>query len=65
MAGTVEALPAASLKAYNITGVLQLPDLTPGLNVVPSGGNNLYVRGIGSASTGYNEAQVAVYIDGV
>ena len=65
VAGTVEALPAATLKAFDVTSVLQLPDLTPGLNVVPSGGNNIYIRGIGSASTGYNEAQVAVYVDGL
>ena len=65
VAGTVEALPAATLKAFDITGILQLPNVTPGLKVAPSGGNNLYLRGIGSASTGYNEAQVAVYIDGL
>ena len=65
VSGTVEALPAATLKALDIVSVQQLPDLTPGLNVVPSGGNNIYLRGIGSASTGYNEAQVAVYIDGL
>ena len=65
VAGTVEAIPAATLKTLDITSVLQLPDLTPGLNVLPSGGNNIYLRGIGSASTGYNEEQVATYIDGV
>ncbi len=65
VSGTVEALPAAALKALDITSVLQLPNLTPGLNVLPSGGNNVYLRGIGSASTGYNEEQVATYIDGV
>ncbi len=65
VSGTVEALPAATLKALDITSVLQLPNLTPGLNVLPSGGNNVYLRGIGSASTGYNEEQVATYIDGV
>ena len=65
VSGTVEALPAATLKTFDITSVLQLPDVTSGLNVTPSGGNNIYLRGIGSASTGYNEAQVAVYIDGL
>ena len=65
VSGTVEALPAATLKSLDITSVLQLPDLVPGLNVLPSGGNNIYLRGIGSASTGYNEEQVATYIDGV
>ena len=65
VAGTVEAVPATTLKAFNITGVLQLPSLVPGLTILPSGGNNLYLRGVGSASTGYNEAQVAVYVDGV
>ena len=65
VAGTVEAVSAATLKTLDITSVLQLPDLTPGLNVLPSGGNNIYLRGIGSASTGYNEEQVATYIDGV
>ena len=62
---TVEAVPATMLKTYNITGVLSLPTLVPGLSILPSGGNNLYLRGVGSASTGYNEAQVAVYVDGV
>jgi hypothetical protein len=45
--------------------VLQLPSLVSGLVVTPSGGNNIYMRGIGSASTGFNEAQVAMYIDGL
>ena len=62
---TVEAVPAVTLKDYNITGVLQLPSLVSGLVVTPAGGNNIYLRGIGSTSTGYNEAQVAVYVDGV
>lgn len=62
---TVTALPASALKAQNITGVLQLVDLVPGLQVAPTGGNNVYLRGIGSVSTGYNEAQVAVYVDGL
>ena len=62
---TVEAVPARTLKDYNINGVLQLPSLVSGLVVTPAGGNNLYMRGIGSTSTGYNEAQVAVYVDGV
>ena len=65
VAGTVEAIPAATLKTFDVTSVLQLPNLTPGLKVAPSGGDNLYLRGIGSASTGYNEAQVALYIDGL
>ena len=62
---TVEAVPATTLKALNVTGVLQLPSLVSGLVVTPSGGNNIYLRGIGSASTGFNEAQTAVYIDGL
>jgi iron complex outermembrane recepter protein len=62
---TVEALPASSLATFNVTSALDLPNLVPGLSVIPAGGNNLYLRGIGSASTGYNESQVAVYIDGV
>jgi iron complex outermembrane receptor protein len=62
---TVDAVPATMLKTYNITGVLSLPTLVPGLSITPSGGNNIYLRGVGSASTGYNEAQVAVYVDGV
>ena len=65
VSATVEAISAATLKTLDITSVLQLPNLTPGLNVLPSGGNNIYLRGIGSASTGYNEEQVATYIDGV
>ena len=62
---TVTALPASTLKTFNVTGVLQLPTLVSGLVIAPSGGNNLYLRGIGSASTGFNEAQTAVYIDGL
>ena len=65
VAATVTALPASTLKTFNVTGVLQLPTLTSGLVIAPSGGNNLYLRGIGSASSGYNEAQVAVYVDGL
>jgi iron complex outermembrane recepter protein len=62
---TVLAVPAETLKAMNITSVLQLSDVTPGLVITPSGGNNVFMRGIGSASTGFNEAQVAVYVDGL
>ena len=65
VAGTVEAVPAATLKALNINGVDQLSDVVPGLEIVPSGGNNIFLRGVGSPSTGFNEAQVAVYVDGL
>lgn len=65
VAAVVEAVPAETLQAFNVKGVLQLPTLVSGLVVTPSGANNLYMRGIGSASTGYNEAQTAVYIDGL
>ncbi|MEY2927349.1 MAG: hypothetical protein RL367_1826, partial [Pseudomonadota bacterium] len=63
--GTVLAITPEALKALNIEDVLDLPSLVPGLVVQPSGGNNLFLRGIGSASTGFNEAQTAVYIDGL
>ncbi len=62
---TVEAVTGNTLKAFNVTSVVQLPSLVSGLIVTPAGGNNLYLRGIGSASTGFNEAQVASYIDGL
>ena len=62
---TIEAVSAGTLKTFNITGVNQLVTLTSGFVSVPSGGNNLFLRGIGSPSTGYNEAQVAVYVDGL
>ncbi|AUW57809.1 hypothetical protein C1T17_06500 [Sphingobium sp. SCG-1] len=62
---TVTALPAEALKAQNITGVLQLSDAVPGLQVSATGGNNLYLRGVGSTSGGYAEGQVAMYIDGL
>ena len=62
---TIQAVAASQIKAFKIDGVLQLPNLVPGLVVAPSGGNNIYLRGIGSSSTGYNEAQTAVYIDGL
>ncbi|WP_174285036.1 TonB-dependent receptor [Sphingomonas bacterium] len=62
---TVEAVTGNTLKAFNVTSVVQLPSLVSGLVVTPAGGNNLYLRGIGSASTGFNEAQVASYIDGL
>ena len=62
---TVEAVPEATLKAMNITSVLQLSDVTPGLVMSPSGGDTAYLRGIGSPSTGYNEAQLAIYVDGL
>ncbi|WP_174296931.1 TonB-dependent receptor [Sphingomonas bacterium] len=62
---TIQAVSASTLKAFNVTGVLSLPTLVSGLVVTPSGGNNIYLRGIGSPSTGFNEAQTAVYIDGL
>ena len=62
---TIEAVSAGTLKAFNVTGVNQLVTLTSGLVSAPSGGNNLFLRGIGAPSTGYNEAQVAVYVDGL
>jgi iron complex outermembrane receptor protein len=65
VSSTVEALPAGTLKSLDITNVLQLADVVPGLVVAPTGGNNLYLRGVGTTSAGYNEAQVAVYIDGL
>ena len=65
VSATIEAVPAETLKAFNVNGVLQLPSLVSGLIVTPSGGNNLYLRGIGSPSTGFNEAQTAAYIDGL
>jgi iron complex outermembrane receptor protein len=65
VAGTVEAFPASTLKARGITNVLQLADVVPGIQVAPTGGNNIYLRGVGTTSAGYNEAQVAVYVDGL
>ncbi|WP_174279134.1 TonB-dependent receptor [Sphingomonas bacterium] len=62
---TIQAVSSSTLKAFNVTGVLSLPSLVSGLVVTPSGGNNIYLRGIGSPSTGFNEAQTAVYIDGL
>ncbi len=62
---TVSAVTANTLKSFNIVGVNQLTSLVSGLVVAPSGGNNLFLRGIGAPSTGYNEAQTAVYIDGL
>ena len=63
--GTIIALTSQSLKALNVEDVYDLPALVPGLVVQPSGGNNMFLRGVGSASTGFNEAQNAVYIDGL
>ena len=65
VSATIEAVTADRLKTFNVNGVLQLPSLVSGLVVTPSGGNNLFLRGIGSPSTGFNEAQVAVYVDGL
>ena len=65
VSGTIVALTSQSLKALNVEDVLDLPALVPGLIAQPSGGNNLFLRGVGSASTGFNEAQTAVYIDGL
>ncbi len=62
---TITAVTANTLKTFNITGVNQLVTLVSGLVSAPSGGNNLFLRGIGAPSTGYNEAQVAVYVDGL
>jgi iron complex outermembrane receptor protein len=65
VAMTVEAVPAETLKAMNITSALGLTDVVPGLVMTPAGGNLPYLRGIGSGNTGYNEVQVATYIDGL
>ncbi len=62
---SIIAVTSASLKALNVDSILQLPALVPGLIAQPAGGNNLFLRGIGSASTGYNEGQNAVYLDGL
>ena len=52
VSATIEAVTADKLKTFNVNGVLDLPTLVSGLVVTPSGGNNLYLRGIGSPSTG-------------
>ena len=65
VSATIEAVTAETLKNFNVNGVLTLPSLVSGLVVTPSGGNNIYLRGIGSPSTGFNEAQTAVYVDGL
>ena len=62
---TVEAVPAETLKALNITSALQLTAVTPGLVVITSAANNFYLRGVGYSSTGYNDGEVAVYVDGL
>lgn len=63
--GTIIALTSSSLKALNVEDILDLPALVPGLIAQASGGNNLFLRGVGSSSTGFNEGQTAVYIDGL
>lgn len=62
---TIAAVTSETLETFNVKGVLQLPTLTSGIVVTPSGANNVFMRGIGSASTGYNEAQTGLYIDGL
>jgi iron complex outermembrane receptor protein len=62
---TIQAVTRQRLEAFDLSGLHQLSAVVPGLEVAPSGGNNLYLRGVGSTSAGYNEAQVAVYIDGL
>jgi iron complex outermembrane receptor protein len=62
---TVQAVSAASLDQLGINSVQKLTAVVPGLQIAPSGGNNLYLRGVGTTSGGYNEAQVAVYVDGL
>ncbi len=65
VSGTIVAVTAQSLKALNVEDIQDLPALVPGLIVQPSGGNNMFLRGVGSSSTGFNEGQNAVYIDGL
>lgn len=62
---TLQAVTGASLERLNITSVQKLTGVIPGLQIAPSGGNNLYLRGVGTTSGGFNEAQVAVYVDGL
>lgn len=63
--GTVQAITGENLTQLGINNVQELAVAIPGLQITPSGGNNLYLRGVGTTSGGYNEAQVAVYIDGL
>lgn len=62
---TLQAVTSESIQRLNITSVQKLTGVVPGLQIAPSGGNNLYLRGVGTTSGGYNEAQVAVYVDGL
>jgi iron complex outermembrane receptor protein len=62
----VIALQDEQLDALRITSTADLPVLAPGLTVVRSGGIVPFIRGVGTATSGFTtEIPVAVYLDGV
>ena len=62
----VIAVQGETLDALKITNTADLPQLAPGLTVVRSGGIIPFIRGVGTATSGFTtEIPVAVYLDGV
>lgn len=62
----VIAVQDEQLDALRITSTSDLPLLAPGLTVVRSGGIVPFIRGVGTATSGFTtEIPVAVYLDGV
>ena len=62
----VIAVQGARLDALRIVNTADLPQLAPGLTVVRSGGIIPFIRGVGTATSGFTtEIPVAVYLDGV
>lgn len=62
----VIALQTEQLDSLRIASTADLPQLAPGLTVVRSGGIVPFIRGVGTATSGFTtEIPVAVYLDGV
>lgn len=63
---SVVAIQANTLSAQGLKTIADLPRMVPGLTTTRgSSSTNLYLRGVGSSSSGFNnESPVAGYIDG-
>ena len=62
----VTAVQASTLNALKITDTSGLQQLAPGLTIVRGGGIVPFIRGVGTATSGFTtEIPVAVYLDGI
>ncbi|MDB5579225.1 MAG: hypothetical protein JWR80_4401 [Bradyrhizobium sp.] len=64
---TISAFKGETLTALGVRSTVDLPQLTPGLNLTRTlAGSNTFLRGVGTTNSGYTtESPVATYIDGL